>query len=270
MLNAALRRIHPGLPTTAAAQALTVNERDDVALARRVRERHASLARAVTGRHIRSGAQSIRSGAALLADRGYTCAVDQELRSLIHQKLDAIARYEDSALIGSLGVSWKGVGPAPHCPWVGDLMRTVQHQCHQSVVTRGVRVTHTLEETLKAIKPPYEKNLAADLKAIVDPFFPEDLCLAPAITTRGVYERHNPQKFDERMYEHELALVRVGVANASRDAKQKAHFVIDEYVLAMKNQKSGGWWDSVQLKPGFFGIGVDLKKLFNRNKTPNE
>jgi hypothetical protein len=33
--------------------------------------------------------------------------------------------------------------------------------------------------------------------------------------------------------------------------------------------KAGAWthfWDSVNLKPGFFGIGVDLKKLFARSK----
>jgi hypothetical protein len=199
--------------------------------------------------------------------------VDQDLRSLIHRKLDAIARAEDADLIGSLGVSWKDVGPAPHCPWIGDFMRTVQRYCAQSVIKRGVRVAQTLDETLKAIKPPYEKNLAAELKAIVDPFFPENLCLAPAINTRGVYERNRPDKFDEHAYEHELALVRVAVANTSRDAQQKAHFVIDEYVLSMKHGQSvsrlNRIWDAVNLRPGAFGIGIDLKKLFTRKKAPS-
>lgn len=195
--------------------------------------------------------------------------MDEELRSLIYRKVDAIARAEDADLISSLGVSWKDIGPAPQCPWIGDFMRTVQRYCHQSVVKRGDRVAKMLEETLKTIKPPYEKNLADDLKAIVDPFFPEDLCLAPAITTRGVYERHNPQKFDEPIYEHELTLVRVAVANASRDAKQKAHFVIDEYVLSIKQQSastSNRLWDAVNLRPGAFGMNIDLKRLFRRGK----
>ena len=195
--------------------------------------------------------------------------MDEDLRSLIHQKLDAIARYEDSAMISSVAQVWKAVGPAPDCPWVGDVMRSVQHQCHQSVATRGVRVAGALGETLSAVKPSYEPSLAAALKAIVNPFFPEDLCLAPAISTRGVYERHNRRKFSERIYEHELALVRVAVANASRDAKQKAHFVIDQYVLAAKNERPRGvrrLWDAVNLRPGLFGVGIDLKKLFGRSR----
>jgi len=64
--------------------------------------------------------------------------------------------------------------------------------------------------------------------------------------------------------------VRVAVANASREAKQKAHFVIDEHVLSMKHQStstSNRLWDSLNLRPGAFGVNIDLKKLFRRSRN---
>lgn len=196
--------------------------------------------------------------------------MDESFRSLIQQKLEVIAREEDAELTASMTTIWGRVDPSPHCPWVGELMQSVNRTCYQSIVTRGARVALTLAKTLANLKPRYEKNLAAELKALVDPFFPEDLYLAPAINTRGVYQRRgDPRKFDDSAYEHALVLARVGSANGSRDAKHKAHLAIDEYELAAKNDRcSAGkrFLESLQLKPNFFGLGIDLKALFSRNK----
>lgn len=200
--------------------------------------------------------------------------MDEELRNLVIRKVDAIVRAADADLSASMGEAWKEVGAGAQCPWVGDLMRAVQSHCYRSVAERGNRVAAVLKETLESVKPLYDETLASDLKAIVNPHFPEDVCLAPAISTRGVYLRRNPQKFDEETYEQALTLVRVAVANAARDAKQKVHFVIEDYALSVKRASSGNWrhrlWEALSLRPGAFGFGIDLKKLFERRMSRRE
>jgi hypothetical protein len=197
--------------------------------------------------------------------------MDEQIRSLIRQKLEIIAREEDAALMNYVDTVWKDVDPGPHCAWIGEAMQRVNQACVRAIDARGVRMALTLSKTFANLKPRYTKNLAAELKALVDPFFPEDLYLAPAINTRGVYQRRgNPQKFNERTYEHALVLARVGSANTLRDSKQRAYLAIDEYMLLAKSEHGGGFWDSLELKPNIYGLGINLKKLFSRNKTPSE
>lgn len=211
-----------------------------------------SRARAVTG----------RSGGV----RSYTCAMDEQIRTLIRQKLEVIMREEDAHLSTDLDTHWKRIDPSPHCVWIGDTMREVQRTCHGSITMRGARAAGMISKTLARLKPAYEKGLADELKSMTDPYFPEDLCLAASIGARGVHERRgDPRKFDERAYEHALTLARVDSANASRAARHKVHLAIDEYALVAKGEKGGGW-DWLELKPNFYGIGVNLKNLFTRKR----
>ena len=197
--------------------------------------------------------------------------MDEQLRSLIQKKFEIIAREGDGSLMGRIDTVWNDIDLGPHCPWIGEAMKRVNHACGTEIETRGIRMSRTLSKTLADLKPRYTKTLAAELKALIDPFFPEDLYVAPAINTRGVYQRRgNPQKFDESTHEQGLVLARVGSANTSRDAKQRVYLAIEEYMLMAKGQQAGGFWDSLEVKPSFYGISFNLKKFFTRNKTPSE
>ncbi len=190
---------------------------------------------------------------------------------MIQRKLEVIARDEDDIVSGQVNSVWENVDPGPHCPWIGEAMERVNRACARAIDSRGTRMALSLSKTLPKFKLRYTKQLAAELKALIDPFFPEDLYVAAAVNAHGVYQRRgNPQKFDERAYEQALVLARVGSANMARDAKQKAYLAIDEYILLARSEQGGGSWDWLELKPNFYGLGVNLKKLFSRNKTPSE
>jgi hypothetical protein len=154
-------------------------------------------------------------------------------------------------------------------------MESVQRLCHHTIVQRGERFAATFTDTLRSVKPSYEANLAMELKAIVDPLLPEDLYIYASINSKEAYRFHgNPQKFNDNIFEQLVTLARVDSANTTRDAKRAVHIAIDEYVLSVKNQESAKTltttervMESVQLRPSFFGIGVDLKKLFTRGKS---
>jgi len=202
--------------------------------------------------------------------------MDEQLRSLIQQKLETISQDQYAHLTPQVDAQWKKVTPGPDCIWFVDLMENVQRLCHRTIVQRGARFADTLTDTLRNVRPSYESNLAAELKAIVDPLLPEDLYVYASINCRGVFQRHgNPQKFNDSIFEQLVAMARADSMNTTRDAKNTAHIAIDEYVLSMKNQQSvqpttrDRWMDSVQLRPSFFGIGIDLKKLFSRKKPPS-
>lgn len=196
--------------------------------------------------------------------------MDSKLKRLIEQKLAALAREQDAELMGLVDAAWSKVNPAPNCIWIGDLMKEVRSACQAAVVERGRGVAALVGDTLRGLNVLGEKDLAAKLGALLDPIFPEDLYLAPVLNCRGVFERRgNPRRFDERIFEHELALARVGVINASREARAKTQLVIDEYLLSAGPQ--GFWaraWDATSLRLMFFGTGIDLKKLFSRKKLP--
>jgi len=197
--------------------------------------------------------------------------MDEQLRTLLTQKLETIAREEYARLIPHVDVQCKKVDPSPNCIWIGDLMENVQRLCHRALVLRGECFADMLTDTLRNVRPSYEPNLAAELKAIVDPLLPEDLYVAASINCRGAFQRHgNPAKFNDGFYEHMLTIARVDSINTAREAKLKAYIAIDEYVLSVKNEqavrpgKVKRFWESVQLKPNFFGLGLDLKELFSR------
>ena len=201
--------------------------------------------------------------------------MDSRIKTLLEQKLAALAREQDAELMTKVNTAWKKVSPAPDCIWIGDLMKDVRHACHVAVVERGRRVAAMLADTLRALKVCDENGLNVELGKLLDPLFPEDLYLAPVLNCRGVFERHgNPRRFDECAFEHELTLARVGIINASREARAKAQLAIDEYLLSVKplhEEPKGFWaqvWEATNLRPGFFGIAIDLKKLFSRKKQP--
>lgn len=202
-------------------------------------------------------------------------AVNPAIKTLLEQKLDRLAREQLAELMPKVDAAWARLNPGPNCIWIGDLAKEVRLACGKAIVELGDRVAAMLAETLRTLKVPYEEGSSAELGKLLEPVFPEDLYLAPVINTRGVHERRgNRQRFDERIFDLELGSARVMSANGSRDARAKAQLAIDEYLLSVKSDgvTSKGWasrlWDAFNVRPGLFGIGVDLKKLFGKKRLP--
>ena len=198
--------------------------------------------------------------------------MDEQLRTLLRQKLEVIAQDEDACLIPHVDAEWKKVTMGPECIWFVELMENVQKLCHHAIVNRGERFARTLTETLCNVRPDYEADLASELKAIVDALLPEDLYVAASEHCRGCYERHgNPRKFHPDFFQQLVTSARVGSANTTRDAKLKAHIAIYEYVLSVKKEQMPGKltraWEATGLRPGLFGISFDVKRFFSRKKT---
>jgi hypothetical protein len=201
--------------------------------------------------------------------------MDPAVKTLLEQKLDRLAREQLAELMPKIDAAWARVNPGPNCIWIGDLAKEVRLACGKAIVELGDRVAAMLTETLRTLRLPYEEGLTEQLAKLLDPLFPENLFLAPVENTRGVHERGgNPQRFDMRAFDHELVLAQVTSANASRDARAKAQLAIDEYLLSVKSGRvtPKRWpsrlWDAFNVRPGLFGIGIDLKKLFGKKRLP--
>ena len=200
--------------------------------------------------------------------------MDPQIKKLLEQKLEMLAHDQDGEVMTKVTTAWKNARPGHiNGVWVGEMTRDVQAACHTAIVERGRRVAAMLAETLRTLKVPYEEGLSAELGALLDPIFPEDLYLAPMTNTPGVIERSGAlHNFSEYRFDLYLSTARVGCINLARDARTKGQFVIDEYLLSVKPgaavTATKGWpsrvWEATNLRPGAFGVGVDLKRLFSR------
>jgi hypothetical protein len=105
--------------------------------------------------------------------------------------------------------------------------------------------------------------------------FPEDLHLDAVLNApHAVRRRGLLVNWSEGSFDLIAAGARASLANASRDARAKLQLVIDEYLLSVRPQPSATQsktlksrlFDSVSLKPGAFGLSIDLKNLFTRKR----
>lgn len=94
--------------------------------------------------------------------------MDPKLKTLLEQKLAALAREQDAELMAKVNAAWKKVSPAPDCIWIGDLMKEVRRACHMAVVERGRRVAAMLVDTLRAQKVCDENGLNVELGKLLD------------------------------------------------------------------------------------------------------
>ena len=199
--------------------------------------------------------------------------MDLQIKKLFEQKLEALAHEQDGEVMAKVTTAWKNARPGHiNGVWVGEMTKDVQAACHTAIVERGRRVAAMFAETLRTLKVPYEDGLSAELGTLLDPIFPEDLYLAPMTNTPGVIERSGAlHNFSEYRFDLYLSTAYVGCINLARDARAKAQLVIDEYALSARpgtTTTEKGWlarvWEATNLRPGAFGVGVDLKQLFSR------
>ena len=94
----------------------------------------------------------------------------------------------------------------------------------------------------------YEKllsqNFIEELMAIVSRSFPRDHYVEFAKKTQGVYARRaktQKNKFNERVFELELSLIRASSANMSNRTISKVRTFLDDALLK-KNINSPRWW----------------------------
>src|SRR5258708_2241640 len=162
--------------------------------------------------------------------------VDPQIKKKLEQKLEAIAHDQDGEVMAKVTSAWKNARPGPlNGDWLGEMTKDVHAACHTAIGERRQRVAGMLAETLRTLKVPYEEGLSAELSALLDPLFPEDLYLAPMTNTPGVIERSGAlHNFGEYHFDLYLSTARVGCINLSRDARTKAQIIIDEYLLSVK------------------------------------
>lgn len=166
-----------------------------------------------------------------------------ELVQLVEKKLEEALEVVDSATIEGVRAVWKGIGPMPTCPYIGDVMKEMYRVCGRGHVERVKAAREVIILTIPPLKDVLTPKAANEIMKVVEKSFPADQFLGMARSTKGVYERRcaPPQKFDERIFDLELSLMTVGAANLSRQAILSVRVTLDELLLQRAVGKPR-WW----------------------------
>jgi len=169
--------------------------------------------------------------------------VQTQLVQLIKKKLAEALHDVDSATLENARAAWKGIGPAPTCPYVGDVMKAIHSACWRGYVERAEVAREVIVSTIFPVKDVLTPKTADEVMVVVSKAFPEDQFLPVARNTKGVYERGSTprNKFDERVFELELAAITAGAANMARQAVSRIRTALDEFLLQRAIARPP-WW----------------------------
>ena len=167
----------------------------------------------------------------------------EQIIHVIEQKLTQALREADASTEEQARAAWSAIGPAPTCPSVGTVMKTIHHALAHGYRERGRVAKEVVVSTLTPIRTELTTRLVKEAMAVVVKAFPDDSFLALAQHTPGVYQRHlaPANKFEESVYSLELALMSVSAANFSRQSVVSIQTALDEMLL-YESIANPAWW----------------------------
>ncbi len=166
-----------------------------------------------------------------------------EILKLLESKLSESLRVVDDKTATEIRNTWTAVNPSPACPAVGDVMKKINQLCHCGLTERGEKGRDAVVSTLSEFRKFLNEKFMGQALEVVARQFPEDQYLALAKNTKGVYERRQapPNKFNERVYDIELAAISAGSANLSRRAVENIRTAVNELRLQRNAEMPTTW-----------------------------
>lgn len=207
-----------------------------------------------------------------------------QLVQLIEKKLAEELRKIDSITLEAVDTACNGIGPAPTCPHVSDVMEAINHACGRGHVERAKVAREVIVSTISPIKDILTPKAADQIMAVITKAFPEDWFLSVAQNIRDVYKGGSvpTNKFHERAFEVEFSAMRVGAINASRQAIEGVKTALDEILLQAANtkhfakllapyrkmnfMKKLAFWSSIATIAGFF-VAIFPHDVSSQNQT---
>jgi len=159
--------------------------------------------------------------------------MQQQVVALFERKLIDLLRAEDSKALAGASSLWSSIGPASTCPDIGTMMRSLQHTLAKGHVAREVAVKELICETASAYESLLSPAFSNELMSVVERHFPQDKYVQVGEKAPDVYKRRmaSPNKYSERTYELEMALIRASASNGSSQAIARVRTLLDEALL---------------------------------------
>jgi hypothetical protein len=157
--------------------------------------------------------------------------MQEQILNVFENKLvDALREADDATLTEGRAI-WENISPAPSCPFVGDVMRNIQHVLARGHVAREHVLMKLVSETIASYEKLLSPKFNESLMDVIRRAFPKDHYLQFAKNTQGVYKRRalgQNKKFNERDFEREFSLISVSASSMSNQAISRACTLIEE------------------------------------------
>lgn len=172
--------------------------------------------------------------------------MQERILVLVEEKLTQVLREVDASTQEKAREAWKGINPSPSCNSVQIVMKEIHQALAHGCRERGRVAKEVLLDTLTPIRSELTSKLLGKIMAGVTKAFPENTFVALAEQTRDVYARSlAPQnRFDEKTYALEFALISVSVANISRQSVDSIRISLNELLL-QKNVATPPLWKRI-------------------------
>jgi hypothetical protein len=154
----------------------------------------------------------------------------EETIRILKEKLTTAVGSVDQATFNAIREQWEHVSPAPTCPSILETMQNIKRICAFGINDRIAKSSETVKQFLANLPAGISPGIAADAKQTISSLFPLDLYVGASQNTLGVYQRANApsNKYSQRHFELELALIKTGSANLSRRGIAAIQTDIDE------------------------------------------
>jgi hypothetical protein len=184
-----------------------------------------------------------------------------QLVALIDRKLQAALHEVDEKAESEILHAWDTVGPQPTCPFVNELMGSIQSACVAGLNEREERALNVIQETIAPVRSRLTSRMVDELMPVVGRHFPEDKYVALVEKTPGLYQsRQASFKFQAGTFQILYSALRAQAANRSGESVRRIRLHLDEQLLQLKLSRHPWWkalWTGTQ--PAFkwaFGIAA--------------
>lgn len=169
--------------------------------------------------------------------------MQRQVIQLFNARLVDVLRVADDAALAEARDAWAGIGPAPSCPFIGDVMRNVQNALGRGHVAREKAAQLLVSETVAAYEKLLSPQLMRELMSVIEKAFPLTQFVEFARNTKGVYQRAlaPKSKYDERVFELELSLIIVSASNMSRQTVSRLCTLLNDALLRKKVNAPSRW-----------------------------
>lgn len=156
----------------------------------------------------------------------------QVVEVFVKKLVDALRVVDELALVEVRSL-WKQIGPAPTCPYVGEVMRKIQHALGRGHVARNRAVNELVAETVSSYSSFLTVSFTDELMQVVEQSFTTDHFVQSAQNTRGVYERAMApgSKFDQGAFELELCLIKASAFNSASQTISRVRTLLEDAYL---------------------------------------
>lgn len=163
--------------------------------------------------------------------------------SITSEKLKQALELVDSSVRDKIRNTWSNVGPAPECPYIGDVIKEIHLLCAEGYRQRGLVAKETVLATVTPVRAKLKPRDYNDILAVAEQLLTGDPYAALPAHTLGVYERRQAQKRKYDLYngDAEMALIAADAANLSRGSIRSIKIALDEMRIQDSLERPSGW-----------------------------